>query len=154
TCNRGGVDRPDMFGRGSYKRIDPGQSTLSLDVLGVQAGFSTANESWGPMQDYPFLLGANAPGIPRVFFGTGNPINIFIGRFTGRVIYGRLDQSDLSPIQGSKYFVSATDPGRVRFASGFATAIQPRGLDGLEIGLARFVHSVRPSTGLPKGYLR
>src|SRR5205809_304090 len=45
------VDRPQRFGTGAYARIDPGQSSLRLDLLGASLGISTANEWWGPMSE-------------------------------------------------------------------------------------------------------
>jgi hypothetical protein len=150
----GNVDRPQRFGVGSYQRLDPGQSTIRIDGLGLGAGFSTANEGWGPSAEYPFILGNNAPGFPHVFFGSSEPLPIFIGKAQVKVIYGRLDQSSYSPVTGSKFYSSQVEIGRVRFASGLIATFQPRGLDGLEIGAARFVHSIWPRTGIPSSYLR
>ncbi len=147
------VDRPQRFGNSSYTRIDPGQSTLRLDAFGASAGITTANEWWGPAQIYPYLLGNNAPGFVHVFFGTQKPVNIFIGHLSARVLYGRLDQSAYSPVKSPKYAVD-TFPGRVRFASGVLTVFQPRGINGLEIGLARFFDSSWPASGIPGAYLR
>jgi hypothetical protein len=148
------VDRPQRFGANPYQRFDPGQSTIRLDVFGLSGGFTTANEGWGPSAEYPYILGANAPGFPHFFVGSAAPFPIFIGRAHLHIIYGRLDQSDYSPVTGSKYYSSTIEPGRVRFASGLIASFQPRGLDGLEIGGARFIHSIWPRTGLPRSYLR
>jgi hypothetical protein len=148
------VDRPQRFGDGAYRQFDPGQSSVRLDVAGAVGGFSTANEGWGPSSEYPFLLGNNAPGFPHIFAGSSSPFPIFIGRLHARVIYGRLDQSSYSPVTGSKYYSSRLEPGRVRFASGLIASFQPRGLDGFEVGFARFTHSVWPRTGIPPSYLK
>ncbi|HET7614744.1 MAG TPA: capsule assembly Wzi family protein [Gemmatimonadaceae bacterium] len=148
------IDRPQQFGTAAYQRVDPGQSSIQLDLVGVSAGVSTANEGWGPSTEFPFLLGNNAPGFPHVFIGSSRPFPILIGRMHLRVIYGRLDQSDYSPVTGPKYYASRLQTGRVRFASGFIGSFQPRGIDGLEIGAARFIHSIWPRTGIPRSYLR
>jgi hypothetical protein len=148
------VDRPQRFGAQAYQRVDPGQSTIRLDVLGLGAGFTTANEGWGPSVEYPFVLGNNAAGFPHIFFGTSRPLPVLIGSAQLKVIYGRLDQSGFSPVTGSKYFSSLVETGRVRFASGLIATFQPRGFDGLEIGGSRFVHSVWPQEGIPSSYLR
>lgn len=149
-----GVDRPQRFGVRPYQRLDPGQSTIRLDVLGVSAGLSTANEGWGPSTEYPYLLGNNAAGFPHFFVGSSAPFPILIGRAHLKVIYGRLDQSNFSPVTGSKFYASPLDAGRLRFASGLIATFQPRGLDGLEIGGSRFIHSIWPRTGIPASYLR
>ncbi len=148
------VDRPQRFGSVAYQRADPGESSVRVDALGVSGGFSTANQGWGPSAEYPYVLGNNAPGFPHLFFGSSSPFPIFIGKAHLRVIYGRLDQSDYSPITGSKFYSSQIEPGRVRFASGVIFTFQPRGFDGLEIGGSRFLHSIWPRSGIPASYLR
>jgi hypothetical protein len=148
------VDRPQRFGNAAYQQFDPGQSTIRLDVFGLAGGITTANEGWGPVAEYPFLLGNNAAGFPHIFVGTSHPLPILVGKAHLKVIYGRLDQSEFSPVTGSKFYASRVETGRIRFASGLIASFQPRGFDGLEIGGARFIHSIWPSTGLPKSYLR
>jgi Capsule assembly protein Wzi len=148
------VDRPQRFGTVAYQRLDPGQSSVRLDVLGLTAGLSTANEGWGPSVEYPFVVGSNAAGFPHLFFGSSSPFPIFVGRAHLKVIYGRLDQSDYSPVTGPKFYASRLEPGRVRFASGVVATFQPRGFDGLEIGGSRFIQSIWPVSGIPSSYLR
>jgi hypothetical protein len=150
----GNVDRPQRFGAGAYSRIDAGQTTVRIDVLGLAAGVSTANMGWGPMENYPYILGGNAPGFPHGYVGTSVPAPIWIGRIHGRVIWGQLDQSAYSPVSGTSYYSSALETGTKRFASGIAAVFQPRGIDGLELGAARFFHSVWPREGIPGSYLR
>ena len=150
----GSVDRPQRFGTAPYQRFDPGQSTVRVDLFGLAGGLTTANESWGPMVEYPFILSPNAPGFLHAFFGTSRPLPIFVGRAQMKVIYGRLEQSEYSPVTGSKFYTSNAEIGRVRFASGLIVTFQPRGFDGLEIGGARFIHSIYPRSGLPESYLR
>jgi hypothetical protein len=106
------------------------------------------------MVEYPFVLGNNAAGFPHVFFGSSNPFSIYIGKAHLQVIYGRLDQSNVSPVTGSKFYASRIESGRVRFASGLVATFQPRGFDGLEIGGARFIHSIWPRQGIPRSYLK
>lgn len=148
------VDRPQRFGTEAYQRLDPGQSTVRVDVLGLSAGVSSANEGWGPSAEYPFVLGNNAAGFPHIFLGTSQPLPVLVGHVQVRVIYGRLDQSRYSPVVGSKFYMSDYEPGRLRFASGLVATFQPRGFDGLELGGSRFIHSVWPRTGIPASYFR
>lgn len=150
----GGVDRPQRFGNTPYQRFDPGQSSIRIDIFGASAGFSTANELWGPSSEYPFILGNNAPGFPHLFFGSAKPFPILIGKAHFEVIYGRLDQSDYSPVTGSKFYTSQVEAGRVRFASGAVASFNPRGIDGVELGGSRFIHSVWPRTGIPRSYFK
>jgi hypothetical protein len=133
------IDRPQRFGASSYARLDPGQSTIRIDAFGLAVGISTANEWWGPMSEWPFLLGDNAAGFPHVFAGSSTPWNVGIGRIHGRVLYASLDQSDYTDI---------TISGGRRFAAGFIGTFMPRGIDGLEIGAARFFHEPWPDGGI------
>ncbi|MDQ3243807.1 MAG: capsule assembly Wzi family protein [Gemmatimonadota bacterium] len=147
-----GIDLPERFGSSPYSRLDAGESTLRIDLPFVSMGASTANMGWGPGTDYPLLLGNNAAGFPHIFVGSSEPINIFVARLHGRLMWGELSQSEFSPVTGPKLFTSKSEPGRKRFATGLVLALQPRGIPGLEVGAARFFHSVWPRSGIPRSY--
>jgi hypothetical protein len=149
--NKGGeffnsVDLPQRFGNGPYSRVDPGNSSARLDWRWLTFGVSTANEWIGPATEYPFLLGNNAPGFPHLFFGTGEPVNVWLGQLHGRLMWGKLYQSDYSPVTGPTQFAYDTAKGMVihggtiRLATSGELVFLPRGLPGLEIGAARFFH--------------
>src|SRR5437879_5378042 len=70
----GAIDRPQRFGARPYTVLDPGQSTLRLDVGAVGLGVSTANQYWGPTTAFPAILGNNAAGFPHAFLGTARPV--------------------------------------------------------------------------------
>jgi hypothetical protein len=133
------IDHPQRFGPHAYERLDPGQSTLRFDLPIVAFGFSTANEYWGPAAMEPIILGNNAAGFPHVFAGTSRALELGPIRVHGRVIWGRLEQSPYSVVQGAD---------RSRFGSGAAGSLSFRGLPGLEIGAARFLHQIWPREGL------
>ena len=141
-----GVDLPQRFGSGAYSRVDPGSSSVRFDSRFVTFGLSTANEWIGPATEYPFLLGTNAGGFPHLFLGTGEPVNIWIGKAHARLMWGKLYQSPYSPVTGSPRFSYDTASGSViesgteRLMTSGQLVIVPRGLDGLEIGVARFFH--------------
>lgn len=132
------IDSPQRFGAESYGRVDPGQSALRLDLPWVALGVSTANQHWGPAQFYPLLLGDNAPGFTHVFLGTGTPLDLWIARVHGRIVWGRLEQSEYASVTG--------DEAR-RFMSGIVLLLTPRGVEGIEIGGARFFHEPWPEGG-------
>jgi hypothetical protein len=148
-----GIDRPQRFGNSAYSQIDPGQSTLRVDLPFVSFGASTANQTWGPGQEFPILLGNNAAGFPNVFAGTSEPLNVWVAKLHTKVFWGELLQSDYSPVTGQDEYVSPAEPGKKRFATGFVLVAQPRGLNGLEVGGARFFHSIWPISGIPRSYL-
>jgi len=134
------VDLPQQFGNGPYSRVDPGASYVRLDSRLLSLGVSTANEWIGPATEYPFLLGTNAPGFPHLFLGTGNPVNVWIGRLQARAMWGRLDQSAYSPVTGSDRYIAGVQTGTVRLAASVEGVFVPRGVPGLEMGVARFFH--------------
>lgn len=138
------IDLPQRFGNGAYGRVDPGQSTVRLDVGPGAVGVSTANQFWGPAVDHPLILGNNAPGFAHVFLGSSRPVNLGIGRLHGRVVWGRLEQSAYS---------SMPRDSAVRFMSGVVAVFQPRGLAGLELGGTRFFHTAWPVGGIGRAEL-
>jgi hypothetical protein len=148
------IDRPQRFGDRAYRRADPGNSTVRADIAFGAAGVSTANMVWGPFDQHPFVLGTNAPGFAHAFIGTARPVSLWFARVHGRVVWGRLDQSGYSPVEGEATFFSIGEPGTRRFASGLVATVEPRGVPGLELGVARFFHSVWPRTGIPRAYFR
>jgi Capsule assembly protein Wzi len=136
----GTVDLPQRFGDKAYSRVDPGNSYVRLDSRFISLGVSTANEWIGPATEYPFLLSNNAPGFPHLFVGTGDPLNIWIGRLQTRVFWGKLDQSAYSPVTGPTHYIGGDETGTVRLAASLEAVFQPRGIPGLELGAARFFH--------------
>jgi hypothetical protein len=133
------VDLPQRFGDDPYYRIDPGQSSIRIDTKPVTLGISTANEWIGPATEYPFLLGNNAPGFPHLFLGTGDPANLWIAKVHARVMWGKLYQSEYSPVTGGERFADG-ETGTIRLMTSAQIVIVPRGLPGLELGLGRFFH--------------
>jgi hypothetical protein len=134
------VDYPQRFGNKAYSRLDPDASSVRFDTRFISLGVSTGNEWIGPATEYPFLLGTNAPGFPHLFVGTGDPMNLWLARVQARVIWGKLYQSDYSPVSGSTHYLSASESGTVRLMASSQIVILPKGVPGLELGLARFLH--------------
>ena len=134
------VDYPQRFGAKSYSRLDPDASSIRFDSRFLSLGVSTGNEWIGPATEFPFLLGTNAPGFPHLFAGTGAPLNLFLARVQARVIWGKLYQSDFSPVSGSTHFLSVDESGTVRLMASSEIVVLPRGIPGLELGFARFIH--------------
>jgi hypothetical protein len=133
------IDLPQRFGDGGYSRLDPGESTLRLDIVGVTVGVSTASQHWGPARDHPIILGNNAGGYLHGFVGTATPLDLWVAKLHGRMVWGRLEQSA---------FTNITGIWSRRFMSGAVVLISPRALDGLELGMGRFYHIPWPMGGL------
>ena len=133
------IDAPQRFGEDVYARLDAGQSTLRLELPVVSFGVSTANQQWGPAGEYPIILGNNAPGFLHAFLGTSAPLDLWVGKVHGRLVWGQLEQSEYSPVSAAE---------TRRFMSGLVGVFTPRGVPGLEIGGSRFFHSPWPEEGL------
>lgn len=136
----GMIDRPQRFGNRAYTHLDVGETTLRVDFLGASLGATTANEWWGPATTFPFIVGNNAAGVPRVFISTQRPTNIFIGKIQARVEYGLEFQSSFSPVVGPDTYVSPDSSGRRRLMSGLAVTFSPAILPGLELDAGRYFH--------------
>ncbi len=145
------IDLPQRFGDGPYGRLTGGQSSVDIAAAGVAIGASTANETWGPGVRYPFILGRNAEGFPHLSLGTTSPWNLGLFTLHGRMLWGTLQQSP--------YMFPPPDPGLqkifrpTRFVNSIALTLQPRGIEGLEVGVIRFTHAPMPDHGLPWRYL-
>ncbi|MFL5482595.1 MAG: hypothetical protein ACJ8AK_10445 [Gemmatimonadaceae bacterium] len=134
------VDYPQRFGGKAYSRIDPDASSVRFDSRFISLGASTGNEWIGPATEYPFLLGTNAPGFPHVFVGTGEPLNLWLAQVEARVMWGKLYQSDFSPVSGSTRYISSAESGTIRLMASTQIVFLPRGIPGFELGFARFIH--------------
>ena len=135
------IDLPQRFGDRPYGRVDPGATGLRFDARYLTVGVSTANVWLGPATEYPFLLGTNAPGFAHVFVGTGEPVALGFARVHARFLWGRLHQSAHSPVTGPVHYQGWPQTGTVRLAASGTLVLMPRGVPGLELGLARFFHS-------------
>lgn len=125
------IDLPQRFGSKAYARLDPGQSTVRVDALGLAAGLTTANQWWGPALVDPQILGDNAAGYPRLFVGTSRPVSLGVATVHAVLQTGRLSQSAYSPMPPDSSY---------RTGIGFAAVATVRGVPGLEFGATRFFH--------------
>ncbi|MBA3580339.1 MAG: hypothetical protein H0W42_10185 [Gemmatimonadaceae bacterium] len=148
------VDHPQRFGDGPHGRGDPGASEIRLDTRFVTAGFGTAPMSWGPASSFPFLLGTNAAGFPHAFLGTGEPVNIWLGKTHVRAMWGKLSQSSYSPVTGSDNYLSDAEPGRDRLMTGIVLIFTPRPIPHLEVGVARFAHVANRVDGITSDFIK
>lgn len=141
NARSGVIDLPQRFGDQPYSRLDPGNSSVSLALGAAIVGFSTANETWGPAVDNPYLLGDNAAGFAHGFVGTDGPVTVGAVSLSLRILAGRLDQSPYSQA------VVATR----RLLTGFVGSVGVRAVPGLEIGVARLFQDAWPDSGLTLG---
>ena len=123
------IDLPQRFGTGSFARLDPGQSSISVDAYGARAGYGTENMWWGPGIDNTLLQTNAGPGFRHAFLGTSKPANVWIGRIEVLYSLGWLDESG---------YWSTTPLGQDRrWLNSLAVVFEPRGMPGLYLGGAR-----------------
>lgn len=135
------IDLPQRFGDKPQQRLDAGQSSARIHLKRVAIGISTANETWGPVAEQPFLLSSNAAGFFHAFLGTDRAVELGPLELSVRIIAGTLDQSPYA----------ARTANERRYISGAIAVLGFRSLPGLEIGGARLFQSAWPDSGLSLG---
>lgn len=130
------IDLPYRFGAGAFGRIDPGESYVRVQWRDAALGVTTASQHWGPAHFYPFMLGTEGPGYPRMFV-EARQVSVGLGVATAHWQLGLLEASPYTGLA----------PGeRSRVASAFTASFAPRLFPALEVGGARFFH-VRRTPG-------
>ena len=87
------IDLPSRFGRSAIVSASFGQSALWVSKYGADLGVSSSSQAWGPGIRGQLLLGADAPGIPRIFVRTNHPVSTPIGSWSGTAFLGTLTES-------------------------------------------------------------
>ncbi|MDP1859249.1 MAG: capsule assembly Wzi family protein, partial [Gemmatimonadaceae bacterium] len=142
----GNIDAPQRFGASSFTRVNAGISHVAIETRPLSVGFSTAPMAWGPARDEPLVIGPNAGGFAHVYFASGEPWPVGIGHLQLKLVGGRLEQSDWSPMETGD---------RSRFLSAAVASFQPRGVNGLELGVVRIAARIwRPGTATMGNFLR
>jgi hypothetical protein len=136
------IDLPLRFGDSRHRRIDPGQSSATIDAGDAAFGFATENLWWGPGIENAITLSNNAPGFPHLFAKTAHPIQTRAGSFDAQWILGRLNESDYFDFNASN---------NTRSLSGAALTWRTPVDSGLTFGLARLVMGARSNNAFPVG---
>jgi hypothetical protein len=132
-------DIPERFGRGSYARFLPGQSSIRYNTDYVSLGISTENLWWGPGRRNSLLMSNNASGFLHGTINTQKPIHSSVGSFEGQLIAGRLQNSGYPPPH-SDYVYRETPlyvPKRDqdwRYLAGLSITYQLKWVPGLTLG--------------------
>jgi hypothetical protein len=131
------VDLPWRFGEGAWTGVDPGESSITVRAGRGELGASTARMWWGPGVRNALVLSANAPGIPRIFARTADPLATRWGTFHAEWHAGRLVDSP--------FFDGASSNGR--FLSAAMATYTPAMEPGLTLGMARAVYGPADGAG-------
>jgi len=120
------VDLPLRFGNRRIRRLDRGQSSLTIDVGGAVIGAATENVWWGPGIRNAITLSNNAPGFPHLFLGTRAPRSTRVGTFDAQWIVGQLTESayfDGDPTNDHRTVAGAAATWRPRADSAFTFGV-------------------------------
>lgn len=122
------IDWPQRHGDEPFWLIDPGQSYVRAEALGVTAGISTENFWLGPAVRYPLMMSSSAAGFPHVFLSTSRAHDIYIGTIEAQAFWGRLQESD--------WFDGPGGTNRTLIA-GLSAVFEPAFAPGLFLGANR-----------------
>jgi hypothetical protein len=109
-----------------------------MEYKGAAAGISSENIWSGPAFENPIIFSNNGPGFVHAFIGTYKPVKTAIGNFEGRILGGRLHESD--------YF-DQLESNDERFINAIILNYSPSFIPGLHIGGTRMIQKYYPEGG-------
>ena len=121
------IDLPFRYGERSHRRLEAGQSSLTVALGPVAVGAATENEWWGPGIRNALLLSDNAAGFPHLFARPSAPVKTGAGVFDFAVLFGHLHESE--------YFDHDPANDTPSLSAG-ALTFRPGGGPGLQLGFA------------------
>ena len=143
------IDMPERFGNNNHNKTTFGQSSIRLNWKSLSLGISNENLWWGPSLRNSIMMSNHAEGFRHITFNTLKPIKTFIGNFEWQVITGKLESSGFTPPRtdiehaGSKLYIPKINQnGRTddwRYLQGYVFSYSPKWIDGLSLGLIRWV---------------
>jgi hypothetical protein len=135
------IDNPERFGKGSYSKLLPGQSSIRLNYKKVSLGLSTENLWWGPGIRNSLMMSDNAPGFAHITFNSTAPVKTFIGHFEWQIIGGRLKNSNILPSDTARTYedqlLYLPKQNTDRFINAMVITWQPKWVKGLFLGFSR-----------------
>lgn len=138
------IDAPEYFGKGSYTKLLPGQSSVRINHKKLSLGVSTENLWWGPGVRSSLLMSNNAPGFPHITFNSLAPLSTPIGTFEWQLISGTLKGSGVVPIDTAKLYngvkLYKAKRSESRYINGMIATWQPKWTKGLHLGFARMFY--------------
>lgn len=125
------LDLPHRFGDRHLLNFDFGRSAASIEWPRAVVGMTTEHEWWGPGIRNAIIMSSNAPGVPRFFLRTAQPVRTRLGDFDAKLISGTLTQS--------LFFHPNTSENRT--LSGVLLRLRPAFDTTLTFGFARVVYA-------------
>lgn len=123
-----GIEFVEVFGKGAYSKLLPGQSSIRLNYGAFSLGASTENIWWGPGQYNSLLFSNNAFGFQHLTLNTRKPAKTFLGTFEGQLILGKLENFAPFLRDGKEDW---------RYVNGITFSYQPKWIPRLYLGASR-----------------
>ena len=143
------IDMPERFGNSQHNKTTWGQTAIRLNWKKISIGISNENLWWGPSLRNSIMMSNHAQGFKHITFNTINPIKTIFGSIEFQFITGRLESSGFTPprtdyeYQGQKLYVPKINQlsrkDDWRFLQGYILSYSPDFIDGLSVGLIRWV---------------
>ena len=134
-----------------YKKLFPGQSSISLSMSAISIGLSTQNLWWGPGMTSALLMSSNAPGFEHLYLTTRRPIKTPIGSFEFQLIGGRLQNDTAMPYENFHLKPNASIANNARYTNAYVLSYHPKWVPGLFLGinrsLNRYENEINKGTG-------
>jgi hypothetical protein len=138
-----GIDWPKRHGGSAFGGFDLGQSFLAAGWGPLEAAISNENLWIGPGQLQSLLLTNTAPGFPHLRLGTRRPLDLWIAKGEVDAFWGEVEESE---------FFDGNPENDAHLLAGTVVTLEPRGLTGLYLGLARLYHDTEPLGGHDLGF--
>lgn len=139
TAQNNGYDITPAYGNSTtpnFKKIYPGQSSVSLNFNALSIGVASTNKWYGPGINNSLLMSNNAPGFARAFMGTNRPLVTPIGSFEWTLSSGWVTED--STLQFENYALKASSKlNRRMYYNGIVLSFQPKWFSGLHVGISR-----------------
>lgn len=136
------IDLPLRFGDQRRRRVEAGQSSITVAAAPISFGFATENIWWGPGIRNAITLSSNAGGFPHAFAQLTRPLRSSWGVFDAQWIVGQLSESE---------FFDADSSNDRRGLAGLAITWSPNADSALTFGISRLVMSARDKRAFPLG---
>lgn len=121
-----GIDLPIRMGTSSFTTVGLGNSFVEATYSRLYSAVSTENLWLGPGHVHATLLSNNAAGFPHIRLGLAKPIDLKLFWVEAHTLYGSIKESEYG-----------FNPSKTRLFQGTLISIEPRGMPGLHVGIAR-----------------
>lgn len=130
----------------NYSKVYWGNSSIRLNYGAASLGVSSENITWGPALMNPLIMSAHAPGFLHLTFNSRKPLKTPIGKFEWQWIAGYLDPMDPAYVALSDLRLNdgryVSNTSERRFMNAGMLSWQPKWVNGLNLGLTRFVQKM------------